>query len=73
MRKQNQDIAYFLSFCIEQYAHRQKKTGAETATLFDQLGLLQYLAAHFDVLHSQSAQWIMEDIDDYINIRKERV
>ena len=73
MSNHTQDKAYFISFCIEQYAHRQKMTGPEVATLFDQQGLLRYLSANFDVLHSQSAQWIMEDIDEYINIRKESV
>ena len=30
----------------------------------------RYLNEHFEVLHTQSYQWIVEDIDEFINIRK---
>lgn len=36
----------------------------------DEYGVLEYLEEHFDVLHTQSHQWIMEDIDEFIDIRK---
>lgn len=39
--------------------------------LLSKYGVLDYLAEHFEVLHSQSRQWILEDIDEYIRIRKE--
>ena len=34
--------------------------------------LLEYLAEHFDVLHTQSKQWLLADIDEFIHIRKDR-
>lgn len=64
------DIAYFVSFCIEQYKNTKGLTGAEAIKVLDKYGVLKYLEEHFEVLHTQSYQWIMEDIDDYINIRK---
>ena len=70
MTKQGQDIAYFLSFCIEQYMNDKGLNREQTMTLFSQYGVLDYLAAHFKILHTQSRQWIVEDIDDYIRNRK---
>ncbi|MCH5312392.1 MAG: DUF3791 domain-containing protein [Prevotella sp.] len=70
MNKQEQDIAYFLSFCIEQYKKEKKLTGSEAMLHLNKYGVLDYLEEHFDVLHTQSRQWLLEDIDEYINLRK---
>ena len=70
MTKRNQDIAYFLSFCLEQYKTAKGMTGAEAVHVFDRYGLLEYLERHYEPLHSQSRQWILEDIDEFIHIRE---
>ena len=70
MNKKEQDIAYFLSFCIEQYKNAKGLTGAEAMTVLDKYGVLEYLEEHFEVLHTQSHQWILEDIDEFIGIRQ---
>lgn len=70
MNKRNLDIAYFLSFCIEQYKNVSGISGVETAMLFKKYGVLEYLKEHFDVLHTQSWQWILADIRDFIKLRK---
>lgn len=71
LNKRHLDIAYFLSFCIEQYKKEKNVSGAEAVRLLNQYGVLEYLKEHFDVLHTQSKQWLLADIDDFINIRKE--
>ena len=58
MNKKQQDIAYFLSFCIE---------------VLGKYGVLDYLAEHYELLHTQSRQWLMEDIDEYISLRRKEV
>ena len=73
MNNRNLDIAYFLSFCIEQYKDAKKMSGAEAANTFNKYGVLKYLEEHFEPLHTQSRQWIIEDIDEFINIRKEAI
>ena len=70
MDKKKQDIAYFVSFCIEQYKNAKHLTGAETLQLLDKYKVLDYLCEHYEILHTQSRQWILEDIDEFINIRK---
>ena len=37
----------------------------------DKYGVLEYLEEFYEPLHTQSAQWIMEDIDEFIENRKQ--
>ena len=71
MNKRKLDIAYFLSFCIEQYKKEKGISGAEAARLLQGYGVLEYLKEHFEVLHTQSKHWLLADIDEYIKLRKE--
>lgn len=66
------DIAYFISFCIEQYKNAKGLTGEQAMSELAHYGVLDYLEEHFEVLHTQSHQWILEDIDEFIRIRKKR-
>jgi hypothetical protein len=65
-----QDIAYFLSFCIEQYKMATKQTGCEVEQMFSQQGVIKFLIDHYEVLHTQSAQFIQEEIVEYLNIHQ---
>lgn len=70
MNKKKQDIAYFISFCIEQYKNENHLTGVEAMRQLDEYHVLDYLSEHYEVLHTQSRQWLMEDIDEFIKRRK---
>ena len=70
MNKKKQDIAYFLSFCIEQYKKAKGIDGAEVIKTFAKFDVFDYLNNHFEILHTLSRQWILEDIDEYIEVRK---
>ena len=72
MNKKNLDIAYFLSFCIEQYKTAKELTGKQVVDIFEKYEVMEYLEHHYEVLHTQSRQWLLEDIDEFINIRKEK-
>ncbi len=52
MDKRKQDIAYFVSFCIEQYKNAKGLTGAESMRQLDAYGNLDYLAEHYETLHT---------------------
>jgi len=64
--KLKKDILYFISFCIEQYKKNKNMQGSEVARLFFNNGVSQYLADNFEVLHTQSRQWLIEEIDDFL-------
>ena len=70
MDKKKQDVAYFLSFCIEQYMKAKGLSREVVISLLSEKGVLDYLAEHFEILHTQSSQWIVEDIEEFIKERK---
>lgn len=64
MSKQELDRTYFVSFCIEQYKHHAGISGEEAAERLFSTGIAEYLHNNFEVLHTQSCQWLMEEIDE---------
>ncbi len=72
MSKQEKDIALFVAFCIEEYGAAKGMTGVEVLDLFSKYGVVAYLSECFGVLHTQGRQWLIEEIDEFINIRKKK-
>ena len=70
MDKQNIDRAYFISFCIEQYKLAKGLTGEESMRELNRYGVLEYLEEHFEVLHTQSRQWLLADIEEFKKKKK---
>ncbi len=72
MSKEEKDIAMFVAFCIEEYGTAKSMASDKVVDLFTQYGLIDYLSKFFDVLHTQGRQWLLEEIDEYIGIRKNK-
>ncbi len=60
----------FKAFCFEAYRADKKMTGRATMQLFKKYGVLDYLGACYDVLHTTGRQYLVEDIDEFIAARK---
>ena len=60
----------FKVFCFEAYRADKKLTGRETMNLFREYGVLDYLGTCFDVLHTTGRDYMVNDIDMFINARK---
>lgn len=60
----------FKVFCFEAYRAEKKLTGRETINLFKKYGVLDYLNTCYDVLHTTGRDYIIEDIDIFIEKRK---
>lgn len=63
---------YFLTFCIEQYKHKHDMEGLKVKEMFDNTGVTEYLIQNYEVLHTQSKQWILDDIETFIENREKR-
>lgn len=70
MSKRDKDIALFVAFCIEEYGAAKGITGEQVLELFSQYNVIDYLSKSFEPLHTQSRQWLIEEIDEFIEIRK---
>lgn len=60
-------IAFFISFCVEMYKNSQGVLGAEAYTTLSSAGVLDYLEKNYETIHTQSPQWILEEIHEFIN------
>lgn len=65
-RNLNDDTAYFIAFCVETYKNAHNMSGAEASTVFSDHGVMEYLSDNYEVLHTQSAAWILAEIEDFI-------
>ena len=72
MSKEEKNIALFVAFCIEEYGAAKGMSGEQVLDLFSKYGLVDYLSEFYDVLHTQGRQWLIEEIDEYIEIRRNK-
>lgn len=73
MSKKDKDIALFVSFCIEEYGAAKGLPGNRVLDLFSEYGVTDYLSECFEPLHTQSRQWLIAEIDEFIEIRKKEI
>jgi hypothetical protein len=60
-------IYKFIIFCLEHYRNFKKITAIQAFLLFRQTDAFQYLTEGYEVLHTQGKNYIVADIDDFIN------
>lgn len=72
MSKEEKDTALFVAFCIEEYGAAKGMTGEQVLDLFAKYDLVEYLSKFYNVLHTQGRQWLIEEIDEFIEIRKKK-
>lgn len=63
-------VSLFKTFCLEQYKEKHQISGMEALQLFDQNDVLPYLQECYESLHTQGADYIVDDIDEYIRVRR---
>lgn len=57
----------FLIYCMERYRYFKGLSGADTAKLFEQYGIYDYITKYFEALHTMGDRYIVQDIDEYID------
>lgn len=60
----------FMVYCTEQYKSAKKLTGKQVAELFSLYQVWDYIYSCFEALHTTGANYIVDDIDLYIEARK---
>ena len=62
----------FVAFCLECYKRRHQLSGEKSAELFCHYELDRYLYEEYDILHSMGESMVLDYIERYIDVRKER-
>ncbi len=60
----------FIVFCIEEYKRQKRLTGKEVMELFDKYSVCEYLESFYEALHTTGANYIVNDIDLYIESKQ---
>lgn len=60
----------FLIFCIEQYKTAKELSGKQVMELFRKYRVSEYIVSCFEALHTTGTNYIIEDIDLYIEARQ---
>lgn len=63
---EHEDMAFWLSWCIEEYAAKKQRTNTEVAALFEKHDVLTYLSDNAEILHTQGRSYILSTIDDFL-------
>lgn len=66
----DESVPMFITFSIEQYKNYKGISGKNAANLLAKSGVLKHLEEYYDVLHTQSAQWLVAEIDEMVNNHK---
>ena len=59
-------VARFVVFCIERYRLRGGLSPAAVLAMFKEVGVEDFLTRNFEVLHSQSVEYILRELDLFI-------
>ncbi len=60
----------FMIYCAEQYKLAKHLTGKQLAELFRRYWVWEYVYSCYEALHTTGTNYIIEDIDLYIEARK---
>jgi len=66
-------IQAFIIFSLESYKNKLHKTGEEALNDFKTYDVFKYLEEGFDVLHTQSINYVVDEIMAYIKNRNENI
>ena len=64
------DVFEFYTYCLENYAIRKKISGMRAWVLFKESGADEYVIDNYDLLHTQGMDYVLDDIQRFMNRRK---
>ena len=60
----------FYTYCLENYATLKQISGMRAWVLFKETGADEYVIDNYDLLHTQGMDYVLDDIQRFINRRK---
>ncbi|MBQ9311297.1 MAG: DUF3791 domain-containing protein [Bacteroidales bacterium] len=64
------NVFEFYTYCLENYATRKHISGMRAWVLFKESGADKYVKDNYDLLHTQGTDYVLDDIERFINRRK---
>jgi hypothetical protein len=63
-------ISRFIIFCLEHYKFTKQISGSQALAEFKEFGVIQYLTIGYDVLHTQGKNYLINNIQEFIDNHK---
>lgn len=63
----------FIIYCIEEYKAANELTGKSVIALFNRYRVIDYICKYYESLHTTGRQYIVDDIDMYIETRGDSI
>lgn len=64
------EVFEFYTYCLENYATHNQISGMRAWVIFKDSGVDTYIIDNYDLLHTQGIEYVMDDIQRFINKRK---
>lgn len=68
-RNVTKEVFEFYTYCLENYANSKGISGIKAWVLFNETGAVDYVLDNYDLLHTQGVDYILDDIQRFINRR----
>ena len=69
-REVPKEVFEFYAYCLENYAICKRMSGMRAWLCFKESGVDEYIIDNYDLLHTQGLDYILDDIQRFINRRK---
>lgn len=64
------EVFEFYTYCLENYAIRKQISGMRAWVIFKESSADEYVIDNYDLLHTQGLEYVLDDIQRFINRRK---
>ncbi len=64
------EVFEFYTYCMENYATIKKVSGIRAWVIFKESRVDEYILRNYDLLHTQGMEYVLDDIQRFINRRK---
>lgn len=69
-REVRKEVFDFYTYCLEHYATLKRISGMRAWVIFKESGADDYVTGNYDLLHTQGIEYVLDDIQRFINRRK---
>lgn len=66
----SKEVFEFYTYCVENYAAQKRVSGMQSWVTFKETGADEYVINNYDLLHTQGIEFVLDDIQRFINRRK---
>ena len=69
-RTVSKEVFEFYTYCLENYAIRMRMSGMRAWVIFKESSADEFVIDNYDLLHTQGLEYVLDDIQRFINRRK---